>query len=126
MKLLEELSAPVKPEKTEGGGWRIDGGPPDGWWEKVEAFEQRIRELLHAEHPALLQAFAGGHNGYLRKQRESGTTEDKPEPKEDKRSNAERMLDFANFSRSGPAQKTEAILEGLAAARLRLGKENVV
>lgn len=126
MDLAEELSVPVKPEKTpDGTGWRVDGGPPDGWWEKAGAFEQRARDLLHAEHPALLEAFARGHNGFLRKEREADVARDKPDPNKDKRPDALKALEFANSSRSGPADKMEAILGGLAAARLELGKEAV-
>jgi hypothetical protein len=124
MDLVEELSIPVGPVKTPSGkGWSIDGGPPDGWWEKVDTFEQRIRDLLRAEHPALLENFADGHNGFLRKEREAQAARGDSNPKEDRRPNHERVLDFMNSTRSGPAQKTEAVLGGLAAARRQLGSE---
>jgi hypothetical protein len=126
MDLVEELSAPVEPERLpEGKGWRVDGDPPEGWWEKVTSFEQRIRDLLRADHPALLETFVTGHNGFLRLEGEADAARDKPDPKEDKRPDTQKVLDFVNFSRSGPAKKTEAILGGLAAARLELGKEAV-
>jgi hypothetical protein len=103
--------------------WRIDGGPPDDWWEKADSFEQRIRDLLRAEHPALTETFADGHNAFLRKEREAQVA--KSESEEDLRPDHQKVLDFVNHSRAGPAQKTEAVLGGLAAARLRLGKEAV-
>jgi hypothetical protein len=124
MDLVEELSVPVEPVKAPNGkSWSIEGGPPDGWWEKVDTFEQRIRDLLRAEHPALLENFADGHNGFLRKKREAQAAKGSPNPREDKRPDHEKVLDFMNSTRSGPADKTEAVLGGLAAARRQLGSE---
>jgi len=124
MHLVEELSVPVEPVKTPSGkGWRIAGGPPDGWWEKVDSFEQRIRDLLRAEHPALLENFAEGHNGFLRKEREAQVTRGDSDPKENRHPDHEKVLDFMNSTRSAPAQKTEAVLGGLVGAGRQVGSE---
>ena len=119
--LLAELETPVEPE-TKDGVTTISGDwPADEWWDKVEAFEQRIRDLLIARYPALLSDFANGANEHLRKRREAREAQEAAASNGDKRSDAEKMLAFANAMRSGPAKRMEASLEGLTAARHRLG-----
>lgn len=119
--LVDELSASVEPERTDGGGWRLDGGgAPDEWWDKADDFAKRIRQLLIDRHPALLTDYRDGYNAHVRKERKERKEGDSAQ---DTRSTAEKMLDFANFERSGPRRVVEASLEGLAAARHRLGPE---
>jgi hypothetical protein len=116
--LVAESNVPVAPEQT-GGGWKLEGGDaPDEWWEQTDDFTKRIRELLIERHPALLTDYRDDYNAHVKKEREE---QKEREPAEDKRSTAEKMLDLANFERSGPRRVLEASLEGLAAARHRLG-----
>jgi hypothetical protein len=115
--LLAELQTPVEPER-KGGVTTISGEwAPEEWWDKVEAFEQRIRDLFIARFPALLSDYANGANEYLRRRREANEAEAGSEA----RSDAEKMLAMANEMRSGPAKRMEASLEGLTVARHRLG-----
>ena len=117
MNLVKELEAPVEPRKVD-GGWKVEGSDaPDAWWEKADDFQQRIRALLTQQHPALLTDFRDGYNGHLKKERKAK----KPDPADDARSDAEKILGLANYERSGPRRVVEANLEGLAAARHRLG-----
>lgn len=117
--LVDELRTPVKPERTDGGGWRLDGGgAPDEWWNKADDFAKRIRQLLIDRYPALLTDYRDGYNSHVKKERKERKQDD---PAQDTRSTPEKMLDFANFERSGPRRVVEASLEGLAAARHRLG-----
>jgi hypothetical protein len=118
--LVDELSAPVEPERTD-GGWRLDGGDaPDEWWDKADDFAKRIRQLLIDRYPALLTDYRDGYNAHAKKERKERKEYD---PAQDTRSTPEKMLDFANFERSGPRRVVEASLEGLAAARHRIGPE---
>jgi hypothetical protein len=118
--LVDELSAPAEPKRTD-SGWRLDGGgAPDEWWDKADDFAKRIRQLLIDRHPALLTDYRDGYNAHVRKERKERKEDDSAQ---DTRSTAEKMLDFANFERSGPRRVVEASLEGLAAARHRLGPE---
>jgi len=118
--LLAELSVPVKPEKRH-GGWRISGeDPPSEWWDKADGFDQRVRDLFIAEYPALLSDYANGANAHLRKRREKVAAEREPDPNASGLSDAEKMHSLANYWRSGPAQKLEASLQGLAVARHRV------
>jgi hypothetical protein len=118
--LVAELSAPVEPQRTD-GGWRLDGGgAPDEWWNKADDFAKRIRQLLIDRHPALLTDYRDGYNAHVRKERRERK---KDNAAEDTRSTPEKMLDFANFERSGPRRVVEASLEGLAASRRRLAGE---
>jgi heme exporter protein D len=115
--LVDELSVSAKPEKTNDGNWKLEGGDaPDEWWEKADDFQKRIRNLLIQHHPALLTDFRDGFNAHLKKERE-----EKPNPARDTRSTGEKMLALANFERSGPKRIVVASLDGLAAARHRLG-----
>lgn len=119
--LVAEFSAPVEPQKAKGGSWYLEGGDaPDEWWDKAEDFAKRIRQLLIDRHPALLTDYRDGYNAHVRKE---GKERKASDPAQDKRSVAAKMLDFANFERSGPRRVTEASLEGLAAARHRVGGE---
>lgn len=112
--LVSALSAPVKPQRTE-GGWKVEGGDaPDEWWEKADSLQKRTRDLLVQNHPALLTDFRDGFNAHLKKEREAK----KPD---DTRSTPAKMLALANFERSGPRRVVEACLEGLSAVRHRLG-----
>lgn len=118
IELVAELSVSVEPEQTN-GGWKLEGGgAPDDWWEKADDFTKRIRELLLGHHPALLTDYRDGYNAHVKKE---GKEEDEREPAPDERSTAEKLLGLANFERSGPRRVVEASLEGLAAARHRLG-----
>jgi hypothetical protein len=116
--LVDVLSEPATPEKTK-GGWALEGGDaPDDWWEQADSYTQRARTTLVEGHPALLTDYRDAFNAYLKKESEGQSERD---PAQDKRSTAEKMLDLANFERSGPMRVVEASLEGLAAARHRLG-----
>ncbi len=118
--LADEFSVSVKPEKTKRGVWKLEGGgAPDEWWEKVDDFTKRIRELLLERHPALLTYYADGYNAHVKKERKE-SKESESEPARDRRSTAEKMLAFANYQRSGPRRVAEAALAGLAAVRHRL------
>jgi hypothetical protein len=118
MDLREDLSARVEPEERKPGVWAVVDGVPDGWWEKVDAFDQRIRDLLRAGHPALLSTYAEGHNNYVHSQR----GDDEPKVK-DGRGSPLTVLEFFNTTREAPMRHMDAILEGLAAARRQLGTE---
>jgi hypothetical protein len=121
--LVAELNEPVQPEKTT-GGWKLEGGDaPDEWWDKADDFAKRIRELLIERHPALLTDYRDGYNAHVKKERKDD--QKTSNPAEDKRSTAEKMLGLANFERSGPRRVVEACLEGLAAARHRIGASPV-
>jgi hypothetical protein len=115
--LVDKLSASVEPEKTT-GGWKLEGGnAPDAWWDKADDFAKRIRELLIERHPALLTDYRNGYNAHVREERKK---QKERAPAQDKRSDAQKMLDLANFELSGPKRVVEASLEGLAVARHRL------
>jgi hypothetical protein len=116
MGLVTEFSAPVQPEQKN-GVWKVSGGDvPKEWWDQAATFQQRIRDLLQAEHPALLTDFRDGCNSHLQKEREARERR-KQDPSPDKRSDPEKVLALANYERSGPRREVEAFLEGLAAAR---------
>lgn len=121
--LLNELSAPVEPEETKKGEWQIAfSDAPAEWWEKVADFDQQIRDLFIEQYPALLSDYAHGANDHLREKREAREAEiAAADPSKDKRRGSEKMLDFANRIRQGPAERLEASLEGLVAARHRVG-----
>jgi len=119
--LVDEFSEPVSPVRTPSGHWKLEGGSaPDDWWEKADGFAGRIRKLLIEHHPALLTDYRDGYNAHLKKEGEESKKQD---PAADKRSTADKMLDLANFERSGPRRVIEASLEGLAAARHRIGSD---
>lgn len=117
--LLAELRTPVEAETTPDGGLMISGEwAPDEWWEKVEAFENRIRALFIARYPALLFDYANELEARLRKKREA--VEPPPLGGGSKEATSAKMLAFANDMRRGPARRLEASLDGLTAARHRL------
>jgi len=122
MEFRKELAVPVEPIETKPGNWLIEGGAPDGWWEKVEVFDKRVRDLLRAERPGLLHTYAEGHNTYVRTRREM-EADDASDTTEDKRPSHERVLAIVNESRSGPVRLMDALLEGVSAARRQLGLE---
>lgn len=116
--LVAEMNEPVTPEPVE-GGWKLEAGnAPDDWWEKADGFSQRIRDLLWERHPVLLKDYAGGYNAHIREERKK-QKEATPEP--DARPFREKLLDLANYERSGPRRVVEASLDGLHAARHRIG-----
>ncbi len=116
--LLAELRTPVKPE-TKNGDTMISGEwAPEEWWEKVEAFEQRIRDLFIARYPGLLSDYGNELEAQLRKQREQAV--EPPPLGGSKGATTEKMLAFANHMRRGPARRLEASLDGLTAARHRV------
>jgi hypothetical protein len=116
--LFATLSAPVEPQKTE-NGWSIAiADAPSAWWDKAVTFDQRIRDLFIEQYPALLTNYAAGANDHLRRAREA---REAINPENDKRSDTEKMRDFANYARGGPARRVEASLEGLAVARHQAG-----
>jgi hypothetical protein len=119
--LLAELQTSVAPEMTNGVVMIAGEWAPDEWWDKVETFEQRIQDLFIARYPALLSDYGHGFNEHLRrKRREEQEAASNPSPT-DKRSDTEKALAWANEMRSGPWKRIEASLEGLTAARHRLG-----
>jgi hypothetical protein len=120
--LISEMDTPVTPEQVE-GGWKLEAGnAPDDWWEKADGFAQRVRELLLERHPVLLKDYADGYNAHLRKERKEREVAT-PEP--DKRPVGEKLLDLASYERNGPRRVIEASLEGLHAARHRIGSAPV-
>jgi hypothetical protein len=121
--IREELVEPAKPEETKPGQWRLDGGVPEGWWEKADDFRARSWNLLHAERPALLSVLGEGHNSYVRTKRQRDEEDAERPSKPDTRSTSQKMLAFANAERSAPSKHMDALLEGLAAARRQLGSE---
>ncbi|HST69989.1 MAG TPA: hypothetical protein VLI94_10065 [Solirubrobacterales bacterium] len=121
--IRKELAEPAQLEETEPGNWRLDGGAPEGWWEKADEFRARSWCLLHAERPALLSVQGEGHNSYVRTRRQRDE-EDAERPSEpDTRTTSQKMLAFANAERSAPREHMDALLEGLSAARRQLGSE---
>ncbi len=122
--LVAEVNVPVQPEKIK-DGWKLEGGDaPDEWWDKADDFAKRARDLLLDGRPALLTDYRDGYNAHLKKEREDSRKE-KDDLANDKRSTAKKMLDLANYERSGPRRVVEACLEGLAAARHRIGASPV-
>ena len=123
--LLGELSVRPEPEEVAPGQWSIAfGEAPSEWWEKAAGFDQTIRDLFVEHYPALLSDYALGANEYVREKRETQEEKDaalKADPKLDRRSDSERMRDFAFETQSGPARRVEAALQGLAVARYRVG-----
>lgn len=116
MGLVTEFSVSVQPEKKN-GVWKVSGGDaPKEWWDQAADFQQRIRDLLQAEHPALLTDFRDGCNSHLQKEREARERR-KQDASPDSRSAPDKMLDLASHERSGPRREVEAFLEGLATAR---------
>jgi hypothetical protein len=115
MELLDELMAPAQAKETGEGVWGLDfGDAPTEWWDKADAFNTRIRDLLTAEHPALLPDFERGYNERLHIQRERETVAPRQSAS---RSTAQKMLDFATETQRTPAKIVEACLEGLSQAR---------
>jgi len=115
MELLDELMAPAKAEETDEGVWALEfGDAPTEWWDQTDAFYKKIRELLTAEHPALLLDFENGYNERLRRQRE-GEKVTSRQP--DSRSHAQKMLGFATETQRTPAKIVDACLAGLSHAR---------
>ncbi len=121
--LRKEMAEPVKPQETKPGNWLIEGGVPEGWWEKVDDFSARAWNLLHAERPALLSTHGEGHNSYIRKERKRGEEDAERPSGPDTRTEPQKVLEFFNATRSGPSEHMDALLEGLAAARRQLGSE---
>lgn len=124
--LVGELAPVAEPETVEGGRvWTLAlGDAPSEWWEKALTFEQQIRDLFIERYPALLSDYAGGANEFLRKERETRrrrAEEIEADPKLDKRSDREKVLDFAKQMQSGPEEHVKASLHGLVAARHRAG-----
>jgi hypothetical protein len=97
---------------------------PEGWWEKVDAFDQRIRDLLRSERPALLGTYAENHNASARRLREADEGREPSERTADRRFNAQKVLAFANATRGGPMLHMDCILDGLSAARRQFGLEH--
>jgi hypothetical protein len=120
IELLAELSQPVEPEEVSDGTWSMSFDAPAERWEKAEAFDQQIRELLIEAYPALLSDYANGFNAHRRKRRAEEAAR-APDPETDKRPNAVKLREFVNHMHLKPAQVVEASLEGLAAARYRVG-----
>jgi hypothetical protein len=119
--LVEEFSAPVEPEPTEGGGVEVSGGnAPREWQEKTDAYRQKARNLLAERHPALLKVYEDACNAEIQKAREAeeGSADRTEAP--DRRSGLEKALALANWQRGGPKWEVEITLDGLAAARLKL------
>ena len=115
MELLEVLMTPAQAEETGEGVWMLEfGDAPTEWQDKADAFYKQIRDLLTAEHPALLPDFERGYNERLRIQRESKRVA--PQQTET-RSHAQKMLAFATDTQRTPARVVEACLEGLSYAR---------
>ena len=123
MDLRHELEASGEPEETSPGTWSVVGGVPEGWWEKVDAFDQRLRDLLRAERPALLSTFEEGHNSAARRLREADENRASPSHKADTRSDAQKAVALMNWTREGPMLHMDCILDGLSAARRQLGME---
>jgi hypothetical protein len=124
--LVGELAPAAEPEWVEGGRvWSLAfGDAPSQWWEKALGFEQQIRDLFIERYPALLSDYAEGANEFLRKEREARrqrASEIEADPKLDKRSDSEKMLDFANQMQSGPEERVKASLRGLVVARHQAG-----
>jgi hypothetical protein len=118
--LVEELSIPTQPERSEAGFSTIVGGDaPDDWWEKAEEFVKSARSLLTERQPALLKDFEEGFNGHIHQHREGPTRADGSSG--NKQSMADTMLGLADAERGAPRQIVEASLEGLTHARRRLG-----
>lgn len=123
--LATELDADPQPEETAPGQWSIAfGEAPSEWWDKAADFDQRIRDLFIANYPALLSDYAAGFNNHVkseREKREEREAREEANPALDHRSDSERMRDFAKRTQSGPHKRVVASLEGLSAARHRLG-----
>jgi len=117
MALLDELMAPPQAEETGEGEWALEfGDAPPEWNDKANAFYKTIKDLLAAEHPALIPDFEKGYNERLRIQREREKRK-VASRQPDNRSQAQRMLDFATDTQRTPAKVVEACLEGLSYAR---------
>jgi hypothetical protein len=115
MALLGELMVPAQAEETNEGEWALEfGDAPVTWRDKANAFYKKSRDLLVAEKPALLPDFERGYNERLRIQRER---EQVASQQPDRRSRAQKMLDFATDTQRTPAKVVEACLEGLAQAQ---------
>lgn len=123
--LLGELSVRPEPEEVAPGQWSIAfGEAPYEWREKAAGFDQAIRDLFVEHYPALLSDYALGANEHIWKEREKREEKEaalKADPKLDRRSDSERMRDYAFETQSGPARRVEASLQGLAVARHRVG-----
>lgn len=120
--LVDGLSVPVEPEQKPNGTWEVSGGgAPAEWQEKADGFRARAWELLSQGRPALLMDYRDACNHFLQKQRDAQAPRSDQNLARDTRSTAKKVLDFATAERSGPALEVEACLEGLSAARHRLG-----
>lgn len=118
MKLHDALAVPYEPVRRD-GIVEIVGNPPQEKWSQVEDFDHRVRGLFHDNYPALLTDFADAFNASHRKQRERYAKQ-RPDPENDTRDDAQKMLDFARRTHNEPAMFVEATLDGLAAARHRV------
>jgi hypothetical protein len=120
LNLLDEVSEAPQPEEVEKGQWSIPfGEAPSEWWDKAAAFDQAIRDLFVEHFPALLSDYAAGANDHIQKEREEREAATQADQMLDMRSDLKRMQDFAKWSQGGPAERVEASLHGLAAARHR-------
>ncbi len=120
IKLASELSEPIEPKQAADGTVSISFDAPPERWEKAEVFDQEIRELFIEAYPALLSDYAAGFNNHRRKMREQEAAR-APDPETDTRPNAIKLKEFTDHMHRKPAQVVEASLEGLAAARHRVG-----
>jgi len=124
IELLDELFAEVEPERAGDGSWSIKFGAPPERWEKAEVFDRRARDLL-SEAPALLSDYAAGANAHIREARER-EIEGRPNPETDNRPDGVKLREFANHTHFAPARRLAASLEGLSAARHRIGYQGGV
>jgi len=118
--LLEELDQPVEPEVSDDGTVSISLGAPAERWDKAEAFDERIRELFIEAYPALLSDYTQRFNEY-RRERRAAEDARAPDPETDRRPNDVKLKEFTDYMHRKPARLLEASLEGLAAARHRVG-----
>lgn len=119
--LVEELSAPAQAEEGE-RVWTLHFGPPGGWWEKVEDFDQRSRDLLIEYYPGLLHDYNEGFNRHRKQERENKekiATDQRA--KSGATSSPKTVFEFATDLKQAPMRSLEASLTGLAEARRHAG-----
>jgi hypothetical protein len=115
--LLDELLVPYKP--TQRGATTEVFAASTESFERVWAFQKRIQDLFLAEYPALVSDYGNRFTEHRQKQRElksKGPDSGQPRP-----INLQTMLALAREERDEPVQELEATLEGLSAARHRVG-----
>jgi hypothetical protein len=119
MDLLRELEQLPEPTSGERGEVAFSLVPDDASVGRAVEFQERAKALLRELRPSLLPAYADAANACLTRER----TKRREQAEADEiATDAIKLKHFTEWSNRRPALWVEASLEGLAAARNRLGE----